>query len=173
MAHSRKDEARALDKDELALVERSHHPEVQELADAELLELLKRVRERRDRAQRLARQQRRELRGKAAPRGATPATGEAGSKLKLEVLAMAVRRLNSERDRRQRKGARAELVANAERALALRQAARQRRHHPIGRTASQGIAANPSEKREQLARPMEVGRVSQAVKNAQAKRDAR
>lgn len=112
MAHSRKDEARALDTDELALVERSHHPTVQELSHGELSELLKLVRERRDRAQRLARQKRRELRGKSAPRGAAPATGDAGSRHKLEVLAMAVRRLNTERDRRQRKAARDESGTN-------------------------------------------------------------
>jgi hypothetical protein len=172
MAHSRKDEARALDADELALVERSHHPEVQALSDAELSDLLKLTRERRDRAQRLARQKRREMRGKRAPRGATPATGDTGSRLKLDVLAMAVRRLNTERDRRQRKNAREELKDNAEKALAMRRSANERRHHPIGRTARHGMAANPSEKREQLTRPMEVGRVSQSMKRAQAKRDA-
>ena len=172
MAHSRKDEARALDADERALVERSHHPEVQTLSDAELSDLLKLTRERRDRAQRLARQKRREMRGKRAPRGASPATSDTGSRLKLDVLAMAVRRLNTERDRRQRKNARAELKDNAEKALAMRRAAGERRHHPIGRTARHGMAANPSGKREQLARPMEVGRVSQSVKRAQAKRDS-
>jgi hypothetical protein len=110
MALTRKDEARALDAEERSLVEKSHHPAVQELADAELGELLKLIRDRRDRAQRLARQQRREIRGKSAPRGATPATADAGSKVKLQVLAMAVRRLNSERDRRERKATRADVV---------------------------------------------------------------
>jgi uncharacterized protein YfaS (alpha-2-macroglobulin family) len=111
MALTRKEEARALDAEERGLVEKSHHPVVQDLSDAELGELLKLIRDRRDRAQRLARQQRREMRGKAAPRGATPATADTGSRLKLQVLAMAVRRLNSERDRRQRKAARADVVA--------------------------------------------------------------
>jgi hypothetical protein len=171
MAHTRKDEARALDAEEHALVEKTHHPEVQELADTELSDLLKLVRERRDRAQRLARQKRREIRGKAAPRGAVPAAADAGSKLKLAVLAMAVRRLNSERDRRQRKTARETLQANAEKALAMRRAATAERHHPIGRTARQGMASNPSTKREQITDPREGGRVSQAIKQAQAKRD--
>ena len=107
MAHSRKDEARALDKDEHALVEKSHQPEIGALSDGELIDLLKLVRERRDRAQRIARQQRRELRGKSGPRAASPATGETGSRRKLEVLATAVRRLNSEHDRRKRRSARA------------------------------------------------------------------
>jgi hypothetical protein len=116
MAHTRKDEARALDKDEHALVEKSHQPEVGALSDGELVDLLKLVRERRDRAQRLARQQRRELRGKTAPKGASPATGEAGSKRKLEVLAMAVRRLNSEHDRRKRLSTRNQAKGNAAKA---------------------------------------------------------
>jgi hypothetical protein len=172
MAHTRKDEARALDAEEHALVEKSHHPEVKDLSQVELTDLLKLIRERRDRAQRLARQKRRELRGKAAPRGATAATGEAGSKRKLEVLAMAVRRLNAERDRRRRQSGREDLQANAEKALAMRKAAAEKRHHPIGRTANRGMASNPSSRREQITDPREVGRVSQSIKRAQAKRDS-
>jgi hypothetical protein len=103
MARPRKDEARALDTDERELVEKSHHPAVQTLDDAALLELLKLVRERRDRAQRLARTQRRERRGKTSPRGAAPATDDAGSQRKAEILATAVRRLNAEHERRRRK----------------------------------------------------------------------
>lgn len=111
MALSRKDEARALDTDELALVEKSHHPHVQELSDGEVAELLGRLRERRDRAQRIAQQQRRELRRKSAPRGAAPAADDMGSQHKVAVLAMAVRRLNSERNRRAEKNAKADLAA--------------------------------------------------------------
>jgi hypothetical protein len=102
MARPRKEEARALDADELTLVEKSHHPALQALDDRSLVELLQLVRERRDRAQRLARQNRRELRGKAQPRGASPVTRDTGSKCKAEVLATAVRRLNAEHDRRKR-----------------------------------------------------------------------
>ena len=49
MAHSRKDEARALDASELELVDKSHHPSVQDLTDAELADLIRLVRDRRDR----------------------------------------------------------------------------------------------------------------------------
>ena len=118
MALTRKDEARALDAEEQSLVEKSHHPAIKELADGELLDLLKLVRERRDRAQRLARQKRREMRGKAAPRGVTPAAGDAGSRLKHEILAKAVRRLNSEHDRRAREA----MPSRAEPAPATRDA---------------------------------------------------
>ena len=104
MAHSRKDEARALDADEREFVERSHHPNLGKLPDAELSELLKLLRERRDRAQAMSRRQRREMRGKSEARGARPAKGNVGTARKTEVLAMAVRRVNGERTRRTHTG---------------------------------------------------------------------
>lgn len=104
MAHSRKDEARALDSDELKLVEKSHHPELQAMSDADLAELVKLMRERRDKAQASANRQRREMRGKSEARGARAATENAGTARKTEVLAMAVRRLNGERERRRTTG---------------------------------------------------------------------
>lgn len=100
MAHSRKAEIRALDTDERELVDKTHHPMVQDLSDKELSDLIRLVRERRDRAQSQASQRRREMRGKSAARGATPSRADQGSHLKTEVLAMAVRRLNAERERR-------------------------------------------------------------------------
>ena len=45
------------------------------LDSAGLCDLVRRVRERRDRARDIASRQRREMRGKAAPAGAQPATG--------------------------------------------------------------------------------------------------
>ena len=114
MAQTRKDEARALDAEEHGLVEKSHHPAIKDLGDGELLDLLKLIRARRDRAQRLARQKRREMRGKAAPRGAAPAAGDTGSRLKHEILAKAVRRLNSEHDRRARMAASEAMAGHAE-----------------------------------------------------------
>lgn len=104
MAHSRKDEARALDAEEMKLVEKSHHPALQDISDAELSDLLKLVRERRDKAQASANRQRREMRGKSEARGARAATENAGTAQKTEVLAMAVRRLNGERECRRRTG---------------------------------------------------------------------
>jgi hypothetical protein len=100
MAISRKEEARALDADERELVEQSHHPAVRSVSDKELSDLLKLVRGRRDKAKTQAQQRRREMRGKAQPKGAAPSASDTGSKQKLAVLAMAVRRLNSEAQRR-------------------------------------------------------------------------
>lgn len=101
MAISRKEEKRALDTEEFELVERTHHPQVADLSDKELRDLIKLVRDRRDRAKDVASRRRREMRGKAAPRGAEASKQDTGSHLKTEVLAMAVRRLNAERSRRE------------------------------------------------------------------------
>jgi hypothetical protein len=97
---SRKEEKRALDNDEQELVDKSHHPRIRELSDTELRDLIRLVRERRDRARSLANQRRREMRGKSSPRGAEPSRKDEGSRLKTEVLASALRRLNAERGRR-------------------------------------------------------------------------
>ena len=100
MAISRKEEARALDADERELVEKSHHPAVASVSDGELSDLLKLVRGRREKAKTQAQQRRREMRGKAPPKGVAASTSDTGSRQKLAVLAMAVRRLNSEVERR-------------------------------------------------------------------------
>ena len=120
MAITKKQEARALSADENELVSKSHHPDVQHVSDEELRSLVKLVRERRDRARTEASRRRRELRGKAAPKGAAASRAEEGSKLKLAVLAMAMRRLNSELERRRKMSARLTLVENAQRALELK-----------------------------------------------------
>src|SRR5690606_35018700 len=122
MAHSRKEEKRALDAAELELIEKSHHPAVQDISDSELSNLTKLVRERRDTAQAASHRQRREMRKKAEPRGARASADDTGTQRKVEVLAMAIRRLNNETDRRARLAAKADLVESARNALALKQA---------------------------------------------------
>lgn len=183
MAIARKDEARALDEGERELVARTHHPAVQALSDAELAELVRLVRERRDRAQRLASQRAREIRGKGVPRGATPATGDAGSKIKLAVLATAMRRLNAEAERRREMAASVALVSNARKALAMKRASE------AGEPAPEAGTINSRAQREawraraaagrnrptsgELVRPMERGRQRKAAAVAQARRDGR
>ena len=120
MAISKKQEARALSAEERELVSKSHHPEVQDLSDEELRVLVKLVRERRDRAGTEASRRRREMRGKAAPKGATTSRAEEGSKLKLAALAMAMRRLNGEVERRRKMIARLILIENAQKVLAIK-----------------------------------------------------
>ncbi|MFN3548940.1 MAG: hypothetical protein ACK4U0_15750 [Mesorhizobium sp.] len=175
MAITRKDEARALDSDERELVEKSHHPEVQELSDRDLADLVRLVRSRRDKAQTEASRRRREMRGKGAPKGTEPSKADAGSRMKLDVLAMAVRRLNAEIERRRQMAAKVSLAQSARNALALKKAAEA--ETPVesfnARTAHHGMRKNPSDRRQNLVRPMELGRQRKAGAVAQAKRDAR
>ena len=172
MAISRKEEARALSADQQDLVAKSHHPVVQELADAELANLVKLLRERRDKAQTEAHRRRREMRGKGAPKGAVASKADGGSRLKLEVLAMAMRRLNGEAERRRQLAARVSLVESARKALASKQAAGNAPDFNA-RTAHGGMRAIANQKAQNLVRPMERGRQRKAAAVAQAKRDAR
>lgn len=174
MAITQKEEARALNADERELVGKSHHPALQELSDQELADLVKLVRERRDKAKTQANQRRREIRGKAAPRGASPSTSDDGSKTKLAVLAMAVRRLNSEIERRRRMTAALDQVGSAKKALAMKQANAANGGAPFNsRQAHAGMGNIRSQKRQQLIDPMERGRLRKAGARAQAKRDGR
>ncbi|TPI19039.1 hypothetical protein [Mesorhizobium sp. B4-1-1] len=172
MAISRKEEARALSVDEQDLVAKSHHPVVQELADAELANLVKLLRERRDKAQTEAHRRRREMRGKGAPKGAVASKADGGSRLKLEVLAMAMRRLNGEAERRRQLASRLSLVENARKALASKKAVANGPDFNT-RTAHGGARAIASKKAQSLVRPAERGRQRKAAAVAQAKRDAR
>jgi hypothetical protein len=173
MAITRKEEERALSKDERELVERSHHPVLQEISDADLSSLVKLVRERREKATDLAKQRRREMRGKGSPKGSAPSTSDEGSKLKAEVLAMAMRRLNKEVERRRRMAASVSLVENARNALLMKQEGGETGPDFNSRHAHKGMRSIKSDRREKLVRPMELGRQRKAGKVAQAKRDGR
>jgi hypothetical protein len=175
MAMTQKQEARALSADEREFVEKSHHPALQELADEDLSKLVKLVRERRDKATAQSNQRRREMRRKGEPKGASPSRSDEGSQRKAAILAMAVRRLNSEVARRRRMTARVSLVESARRALAMKRASEQpgEAAPTNGRHAHQGMRNIPSRRNDSLVRPMERGRLRKAASVAQAKRDAR
>jgi hypothetical protein len=172
MAISQKEEARALNAGERELVEKSHHPALQELPDGELSNLVKLMRERREKAKAETYRHRREIRGKADPKREAPPKTDAVSKHKVAVLAMAMRRLNNETERRRRMTASTSLVENAKKALAMKQASEK---GPAfnSRHAREGMRNKASHQRENLIRPMELGRQRKAAGVAQAKRDAR
>jgi hypothetical protein len=172
MAITRKEEARALNTEQRELVEKSYHPAVQALSDADLAKLVRQMREQRDKSQTDARRRRREMIGKAAPKGAKPSTQDAGSQTKLVVLAMAVRRLNAEAERRRQIAAKLTMVESAGRALKMKQAAAKGADFNT-RTAHTGMREVANQKRKSLVRPMELGRQRKAGAVAQAKRDAR
>lgn len=173
MAISRKEEARALSADERELVEKSHHPALQDLPDKELSNLVKLMRERREKAKTQADQRRREMRGKAGPKGATPSKADEGSKRKVAVLAMAMRRLNNEVERRRQMAASASLASNARKALAMKHASEKKGPEFNSRHAREGMRKVANRRRKNLIRPMERGRQRKAASVAQAKRDAR
>jgi len=175
MAISRKAEQRALDADERELVTKSHHPALQELSDTELTRLVGLVRDRRGKARDQAHQRRREMRGKSEARGAAPSVRDDGSTTKLAVLAMAMRRLNSEQQRRRRMGEKASLVDSARKALALKEAASNQGGHADfnSRHAHAGMRSKANTRADNLVRPMERGRLRKAASVAQARRDAR
>ncbi len=173
MAITRKQENRALSSDEKELVEKSHHPTLQDIADEELSHLAKLIRERRRKASDLAHQRRREIRGKSPARGANISKADEGSHLKVSVLAMAMRRINTELERRRRMAASAKLIANARRALATKKESEKKDKNFNTRHALHGMRNIPNEKYDSLIRPSERGRLRKAASVAQAKRDAR
>lgn len=172
MSTNRKLEARSLDKGELELVTRTYHPELQQVADDELSSLIKLIRERRDRAKTETQRRKREMRGKADPKGASASRSAEGNKAKLDALAAAVRRLNAERTRREQMASRMSQVDLAKAALKLKQEGVSDESKPFNtRTAHQGMRKVASQRREDLVRPMELGRLRKAASVAQAKRD--
>lgn len=146
MSVSSRQEARLLSADEADLVARSHHPKLRDADDGGLADLIDRLRERRDRARDMSRRQRRELRGKAAPSGARPATDDTGTRQKAALLSAAVKRASKESERRRSAQARGSLVSKSRRALALKQAAGDRTSgRPSSRTAGAGMNPVPNE----------------------------
>jgi hypothetical protein len=112
------------------------------------------------------------MRGKAERPGASPARDNAGTKHKAAVLAGALKRLNNEKERRERLAAVPEQVRFAKKALQLKRASGKGHSGPSYRTAAKGMRNIENEKPERLLHPMEIGRVSQFVRDAQAKRDS-
>lgn len=93
------DEARLLTAAEQESVGLTLHPAITGLSRHDLQALARRLREARDRARAIASQQRREMRGKAEPRGATPARDDAGTVAKEQVLADALKRVTEQSGR--------------------------------------------------------------------------
>ncbi|MFN7103845.1 MAG: hypothetical protein ACK4N1_14615 [Pseudorhizobium sp.] len=164
---------RLLDEGERELVAASRYPDIGDLSDKDLGRLRSNLRDRRDRAQDIAKRQRREMRGKSAPAGARPAGDDTGTREKLSLLSSAVQRANKEATRRKRFAAKDTLKKNAEKALEMRRASLRQNRPPAGRTANRGMRAVPNQKAPDITDRMEVGRVSQFVKQGQARRDSR
>ncbi len=160
-------EERLLSVAEREMVALTKPPGITERSKDELQALGKRLREARDRARRIGRQQQREIRGKSEPRAATPARDNTGTEAKAQVLVDALKRVT---------GALRKLAAPTQAELTRKAAASKRAASATkipapGRTASKGMRSIASGRPTVKADPREVGRVSQAVKVAQRKRD--
>ncbi len=90
------DEARLLTGAEQEAVALTLQPAIAGLSRHDLQALARRLREARDRARTIAGQQRREMRGKAEPRGVTPARDDLGTIAKQQVLANALKRVTEQ-----------------------------------------------------------------------------
>jgi len=166
MSMSDQDEDRLLSLFERELVGQSRPPTLHALRKEDLEALGKQLRRVRDRYRRIANRQQREMRGKAEPKGATAARDNTGSEAKLVVLVAALNRVSAALRLRNRRGA-TQVLRDA---LTAKQAA-QPNHPGPGRTASAGMPKKESSRRTVRVDPRETGRVSQATKVHQAKKD--
>jgi hypothetical protein len=160
-------EDRLLSLAERELVDQTRPPVIGGRSKDELHALAKRLRQARDRARRIGRQQTREIRGKSDPKGATPARDNAGTEAKAQVLVDALGRVTAAL-RKLDGPTQAEVLRKA---AAMKRSAAAARHPSGGKTASSGMQPKTSRRPTVKADPREVGRVSQAVKVARAKRD--
>jgi hypothetical protein len=161
-----------LSHEEHETIRLTHHPAIYDVGLAELEAMRPRLRKMRDKERTLGRQRQRERRGKAEARGASfPGTAEHASERK-QVFAAALKRLNKEVRRLHNLTARAANVEAAQKALALRRAANFTTYPPSDATAKEGMMPKASTRRRKIITGAYIGRVSQATKVAQARRDA-
>ena len=168
MSINNRRELSLLNHEEGELIRVSHHPAIAQLDAKDLAETRKRLRAMRDKERTLARQKVREVRGKGEPRGSSTAEHLQERK---QVFASALRRVNKQAHRMQVEDARAAHIEASKKALAMRRAAGASSRPAPGKTASEGMNPVQSAKTVSKVAPAKVGSVSQATKNAQAKRD--
>jgi hypothetical protein len=93
-------EARLLTAAENELVAVTRPPEIESQSVDELKSVARRLREAHERAKSIGTRQAREMRGKAEPRGATPAQDNSGTVAKAQALREALDRAEAELSRR-------------------------------------------------------------------------
>lgn len=162
-----------LGHEEYETIRLTHHPAIYDVDIVELEAMRPRLRKMRDKERTLGRQRQREGRGKADARGASfPGSVERASERK-QVFAAALRRLNNELRRLHNLAARTAHVEAARKALALHRAANFTTYPPAGANANEGMVPKASTRRRKITAGAKIGRVSQAMKVAQAVRDTR
>ena len=166
-------ERRLLSESEYQRVAQSHYPTLGTLEPPETLALVRWLREQRGRLRDIVRGRDRAQRSKSGGRdaGTTTEKSERGLAAKKQVFACAIRRVNARLERFRAEARRAQIRENMQ--AALRRKRNARVHHPeAGFTAGKGMRSIPSDRPTVEVDPREVGRVSQFVRDAQARRDS-
>ncbi len=174
MSAKAESEARALSTAELEIVNATREPEIRQLSLEQLKSVGKRLKQAHARAKDIGDRQQREMRGKADPRGAKPAQDNTGSMAKVQALFEAIQRLDAELSRREDADAAALSQADLSRhALELKLSGQTERHPDAGRSASEGKQMKERRTPAKIGTTRkEIGRVSQANKVAQARKDS-
>ena len=171
MAASCRYEISILKHDEQEIVLATHHPAIGELTRDKLESLRSRLRDFHGKEHTLARHRQREARGKADPRGSSfSGTAEHATQRK-QVFVAAIKRVSKELKRLQNFEAKKDLGEAARRALVLRRAQQFSRPQNDDLRPGEGMRSIPSRRRNIKIPPSRIGRVSQANKRAQARRD--
>jgi hypothetical protein len=167
-------EARALSTAELEIVNATREPEIRQLSLDQLKSIGKRLRQAHDRAKDIGARQQREMRGKADPHGAKPAQDNTGSMAKAQALFEAIQRLDAELSRREDADKAHPSQADLSRHALELKLSGQTEHHPdAGRSASDGKKMKERRTPAKIGTTRkEIGRVSQANKVAQARKDS-
>ncbi len=167
-------EDRLLNASELEMVAGTKPPAIEQQSKEELKALLHRLRQAQSRAHDIAARQQREMRGKADPHGAKPVKENAGTTAKAQALSEAIQRLAAELSRREETAPDSPSQADlARHALELKMRSEPSHHPDPGRSASDGM--RPKKRVEEFAggtTRKEIGRVSQAGKVVQARKDS-
>ncbi len=165
-------ERRFLTREELNVVGSTHYPQLAELDAGQLRETRTQLRDMRDKARTIARHKRREASGKG-PARARGASGNAEhATQRKQVFSQALKRTNRQLERIEHAEARARTAGGYQRAMAMLRRAKAVERPGDGRHVNPGMRSNPSLRRAMGVDPAMVGRVSQAGKAAQARRDA-
>ena len=147
--------ARLLTASEQEAVDLTSPSAITGLSRPDLQALARRLREARDRARAMASQQRREMRGKSAPRGATPARDDAGTVAKEQLLADAVKRITKQ------------LQSTSAKPLGGLPTGTRSKKATAPRPTSEGVAATPSSHPTVLSDASKVERMSKTAKSVQ------
>ncbi len=156
------------------MVKLTRPPVIEQQTRDDLKALAHRLRQAHSRANDISIRQQREIRGKAESRGAQPVTDAAGSIAKTQVLFDAIHRVDQELSRREKiETAMPSPAEFARKALELKMSAEAGHHPDPGRTAKTGM--RPKKRTKEFTggtSKREMGRVSQAGKAAQARKDS-